>query len=126
MDNNAAERLVKNPAIGRKNYLFVGNQQAGHNAAVFYSLVSSCKANRVEPYAWLRDIFTQLPYHRAGEAFKQAEASEAVTSQELDYLLPDCWLKDHPTCTWEIDAIRRRERQQKERQRRFKRPPRRA
>lgn len=122
MENNAAERLAKYPAIGRKNYLFVGNEQAGHNAAVFYSLVSSCKANGVEPFAWLKDIFTQLPYHRGGEAFTQAAREESVTSAELDYLLPDQWLKSHPECVWTIDEVRRKERHQQEQRRRFKRP----
>jgi transposase len=122
MENNADERLAKNPAIGRKNYLFVGNQQAGHNAAVFYSLVSSCKANGVEPFAWLKDIFTQLPFHREGEAFIQAANSQPVTSTELDYLLPDQWLKQNPDCVWTIDEVRRKERHQQEIRRRFKRP----
>ena len=48
-DNNVAERLVKIPAIGRKNYLFVGSENGGRGAAVMYSLVSSAKANGVEP-----------------------------------------------------------------------------
>lgn len=122
MENNAAERLAKYPAIGRKNYLFVGNEQAGHNAAVFYSLVSSCKANGVEPFAWLKDIFTMLPYHRGGEAFTQSDADQPVTSVELDYLLPDQWLKSHPECVWTIDEVRRKERHQQEQRRRFKRP----
>ncbi len=38
-DNNAAERAVKYPAIGRKNYLFVGNEEAGKRAGYFYSLL---------------------------------------------------------------------------------------
>ncbi len=112
-DNNVAERLVKISAIGRKNYLFVGNEQAGHNAAVLYSLVSSAKANGVEPFAWLRDIFTQLPYHRSGDAFAQSQADEPVTSDELDHLLPDRWLLANPEHTWTIDAVRRQERKQK-------------
>lgn len=112
-DNNVAERLVKISAIGRKNYLFVGNEQAGHNAAVLYSLVSSAKANGVEPFAWLRDIFTQLPYHRSGEAFAQSQANEPVTSDGLDHLLPDRWLLANPEHTWTIDAVRRQERKQK-------------
>lgn len=112
-DNNVAERLVKIPAIGRKNFLFVGNEQAGHNAALLYSLVSSAKANGVEPFAWLRDLFTRLPYHRGGRAFSQCQAEQAVTSDELDYLLPDRWLRDHPEHTWTIDAVRRQERKQK-------------
>jgi hypothetical protein len=113
-DNNVAERLVKIPAIGRRNYLFVGSETGGHGAAVMYSLVSSAKANGVEPFAWLRDLFTELPCHRDGEAFTQANQGLPVTSTELDHLLPDRWLKAHPTHTWNIDQIRRQERQNRE------------
>ncbi|HYW81358.1 MAG TPA: IS66 family transposase [Thermoguttaceae bacterium] len=120
-DNNIAERLVKIPATGRKNYLFVGSKRGGEGAAVMYSLVSSAKANGVEPFAWLRDLFTRLPFHRTGEAFAQSAAGEAVTSSELDDLLPDRWLQSHPNCVWTIDVIRRAERCQKNQARRRRR-----
>jgi len=120
MDNNLAERMVKYAAIGRKNYLFVGNERAGRNAANFYSLVNSAKVNTVEPLAWLTDLFKQLPYHRDGQAFKQAAAGDAVTSTELDHLLPDCWLKAHPDQVWKIDEIRRKERESKDKARKQK------
>jgi len=109
-DNNIAERMVKIAAIGRRNYLFVGSPGGGHGAAVMYSLVSSAKANGVEPFAWLRDVFTRLPYHRDGEAFQQANHDLPVESDELDYLLPDNWLAAHPEHVWTIDALRREER----------------
>lgn len=112
-NNNVAERLVKVAAMGRKNYLFVGSPRGGARAAAMYSLVSSAKANGVEPFAWLRDLFTRLPERRDGEAFAQSRAGEAVTSCELDDLLPDRWLASHPDCVWEIDSIRRSERRQK-------------
>lgn len=121
MDNNAAERLVKNPAMGRKNYLFVIGIGGGNNAAAFYSLVSSAKANGVEPFSWLKDLFTRLPYHRAGDAFAQCNAGERVTSDELDYLLPDRWLERHPDQAWTIDEVRRVERKRSEKRRRLKR-----
>jgi transposase len=121
MDNNAAERMVKHPAIGRKNYLFVGNERAGRNAAIFYSLVVSAKLNGVEPFEWLRTLYTRLPYYRSSEAFKQSKAGEPVTSDELDPLLPDCWLKENPSHTWSIDTLRREERRQKEKSRRLQR-----
>ncbi len=105
---------MKLPAIGRKNYLFVGSQRGGHGAAVMYSLVSSAKANGVEPFAWLRDLFAQLPYRRSSEAFAQSRAGEAVTSCELDDLLPDRWLQAHPNCDWAIDHLRRVERQRQQ------------
>ena len=109
-DNNVAERLVKVAAIGRKNYLFVGSERGGRGAAVLYSLVSSAKANGTEPFAWLRDLFTRLPYHRDGQAFHQSASNEPVSSPELDELLPDQWLAENPGHTWNIDELRREER----------------
>lgn len=113
-DNNIAERMVKIPAIGRRNYLFVGSPNGGLGAAVMYSLVSSAKASGVEPFAWLRDVFTQLPYYRDGEAFGQAAQDLAVTSTELDDLLPDRWLEANPAHVWTIDKVRREERKRHE------------
>ena len=105
--NNAAERMVKYPAIGRKNYLFVGNQRAGRDAANFYSLVTSAKLNGVEPFACSKDIVQELPRYRESEAFKQAKSGKPGTSHELDNMLPDRWLMNHPECRWEIDSLRR-------------------
>jgi transposase len=70
--------------------------------------------------AWLKDVFTRLPYHRNGEAFKQAAAGGRVTSTDLDDLLPDRWLKDHPDQVWKIDEIRRQERESKDKARKRK------
>lgn len=113
-DNNLSERTVKIPAIGRKNYLFVASHNGGVRAATHYSLVSSAKANGVEPFAWLQAVFEHLPWHRGGAAFQQAAAGDPVTSDELDYLLPDLWLKSNPNHVWTIDALRRAERVAKE------------
>ena len=60
IDNNAAERLMKPVAIGRKNWLFFGSVEAGSRAAVLMSLVASCKLNQVEPWACLSDCFEKL------------------------------------------------------------------
>jgi len=85
IDNNAAERAMKPVAIGRKNWLFVGSPQAGHRAAILMSLIASCKASSVEPWAWLRSTLTELP--------------RATTP---DSLLPDTWLQTHPQHRWNI------------------------
>jgi transposase len=47
--NNYAERCMRAVAVGRKAFLFVGSERAGHAAAIYYSLVESCKANKVNP-----------------------------------------------------------------------------
>lgn len=96
IDNNAAERAMRPVAIGRKNWLFVGSAVAGHRAAVLMSLVGSCKANEVEPWAYLKDIFTRLP--------------RAFCEDELHSLLPDAWLAANPTHRWKIAQTRKQER----------------
>lgn len=96
MDNNFAERAMRPIAIGRKNWLFVGSERAGHRAAILTSLVASCKNNFVEPWAYLKDIFDRL----AGQPSKE----------ELIQLLPDNWLIDNPKHRWEIADKRREER----------------
>ena len=47
VDNNASERALRVAALGRKNFLFVGSDEAGENLAGLYALVSTCEANGV-------------------------------------------------------------------------------
>ena len=61
IDNNAAENSIRPLAIGRRNWLFVGSQQAGERAAVVMSLIESAKLNGHDPWAYLKDVFERLP-----------------------------------------------------------------
>ena len=56
--NNYAERCMRTVAVGRKAFLFVGSERAGHAAAIYYSLVESCKANKVNPLTYLTYVLT--------------------------------------------------------------------
>ena len=47
-------------AMNRRNALFAGHDEGGRNWARFASLIGTCKMNGVEPYAYLRDLFTKL------------------------------------------------------------------
>jgi transposase len=49
IDNNASERALRVAALGRKNFLFVGHDDAGENLAGLYSFVATCEANSVNP-----------------------------------------------------------------------------
>jgi len=51
--NNYAEGCMRPVAVGRKAFLFVGSERAGHAAAIYYSVVESCKANKVNPLTYL-------------------------------------------------------------------------
>ncbi|NCU20438.1 IS66 family transposase [Candidatus Falkowbacteria bacterium] len=60
MDSNLVENAIRSPAMNRRNALFAGHDEGGRNWARFASLIGTCKMNGVEPYAYLRDLFTRL------------------------------------------------------------------
>jgi len=104
IDNNLAERQVKLPAIGRKNWLFVGSKAGGERAAILLSMIASAKLIGVDPWPWLHAVMRQLPRRRA-------EASQPIEPSDLPDLLPDAWLKANPQHRWEIDDLRQKERE---------------
>jgi hypothetical protein len=81
IDNNLSERMVRPVAIGRKNYLFMGSDNGGKAAAILYSIMASAKANQVEPFAYARDLLSQLT---------------GCSPPEVAALLPYAWLVAHP------------------------------
>ncbi len=61
IDNNVAEQAVRPFAIGRKNWLFSQTTAGAHASAVIYSIIETAKANELEPQAYLKQLFTELP-----------------------------------------------------------------
>jgi len=76
IDNNLAERLIRDLAIGKKNWLFAGSHQAAPNAAIMYTFLGTCKLQGIDPEAWLTDVLSRV---------KQTPASK------LADLLPQHW-----------------------------------
>ena len=62
-DTNRVENAIRPVTLGRKNYMFQGNEQGARRAAILYSLLETCKKNDVDPYEWLKDIYTRIPTH---------------------------------------------------------------
>jgi transposase len=60
IDNNAAERALRTVAVGRKNWIFFGNERGGKTAAVMYSLIATCKEHGVDPRTYLRDVLLRI------------------------------------------------------------------
>jgi transposase len=67
IDNNWVENQIRPWAIGRANWLFAGSLRAGQRAAAIMSLLRSAQLNGHEPHAYLKDILTRLPTHRASD-----------------------------------------------------------
>jgi hypothetical protein len=82
IDNNAAERAVRPCAIGRKNWLFCGNDGGGRTAAILFSMTSTAKRHGLDPFAWLRKVLTRLPQLRA-------DSGGQVPDELLAPLLPN-------------------------------------
>lgn len=62
IDNNLVENAIRPTAIGKKNWLFIGEAEAGQRSAVIYTIIESCKRRGLEPYAYLREVLTRLPH----------------------------------------------------------------
>jgi transposase len=80
IDNNAVERDLRALTIGRKNWLFIGSQEAGPRAAILYTVVASAARHDLDVWAYLRDVLERL----------------AVGAADLLSLLPDAWAATHP------------------------------
>jgi len=76
IDNNGAERSLRGIAVGRRNWTFLGSDNGGRTAAVLTSLVATCKRLRLDPFAYLRDLFQRIGAH---------------PQSRLAELLPDQW-----------------------------------
>ena len=78
IDDNMVENSIRPLAIGRKNYLFCGNDDAAQRAAVVYSLLATCKAHGIDERTWLEDILCRIPEHMQNP-------------KDLEALLPGNW-----------------------------------
>jgi hypothetical protein len=102
IDNNEVEQLMKQVAIGRKNWLFIGSVSAGERAADFLTLVSSAVRNDLDVWAYLKDVLDRL------------------LAGETDYavLRPDMWRRAHPEAIREYRVTERRDRADRKQYRR--------
>jgi len=78
IDNNPSERALKLVVIGRKNWLFMGNEGGGESSAILYSLAQTCRALKINPHEYFEDILRRIQSH---------------SSQKLEELLPQNWKK---------------------------------
>jgi transposase len=76
LDNNVAEGALRLVALGRKNFLFVGDDESGQNLAVLQTIVATCVAHGVNPEAYIADVLLKL---------------DQTPSSRLDELLPANW-----------------------------------
>ena len=78
IDNNLVENAIRPTAVGKKNWLFVGEADAGQRGAILYTLIESCRRRGLDPHAYLRDVLTRLP---------------SMTNWQIKDITPEAWAK---------------------------------
>ena len=74
VDNNLCENAIRPFVMGRKAWLFCDTPAGAEASARLYGLIETAKANGLEPYAYLKLVFTELP--------------KATTLADVETLLP--------------------------------------
>ena len=78
IDNNLVENAIRPTAIGKKNWLFVGEADAGERSAIIYTVIECCRRRGLNPFAYLREILTRLPN---------------LTNHQIPEVTPAAWQK---------------------------------
>ena len=84
IDNNRIENAIRPTAIGKKNWLFIGEAQAGERSAIIYTIIEACRRRGLDPFAYLRDVFTRLP---------------TMTNWQVKDITPEAWAKERAAAT---------------------------
>jgi transposase len=82
IDNNLVENAIRPTAIGKKNWLFIGQAEAGERSAILYTVIESCRRRGLNPYAYLREVLTRLP---------------RMTNRQIPEVTPAAWAKTQRT-----------------------------
>jgi transposase len=77
-DNNWSENGLRPAVLGRKNWLFAGSVDGGRTAAIFMSIVQTCRRLGIDPFEYMSDVLTRFPSAR---------------TSDVDQYLPDRWLE---------------------------------
>jgi hypothetical protein len=78
IDNNLVENAIRPTAIGKKNWLFIGEAGAGDRSAILYTVIESCRRRKLDPYAYLKDVLSRLPQ---------------MTNRQIPEVAPQAWGK---------------------------------
>jgi len=81
LDNNLSENALRIIALGRKNFLFVGHEEAGQNLAILQTITSTCRLHNVDAYEYIKDVLIRIQTHPASK---------------IDELLPQNWMPSSP------------------------------
>lgn len=80
IDNNLTENAIRPTAVGKKNWLFIGDARAGHISASLCTVIANARRLGIDPEAYLTDLLTHLP---------------TMKQKDLVHHTPAAWAKAH-------------------------------
>jgi transposase len=80
IDNNPVENAIRPTAVGKKNWLFIGDAEAGERSAIVFTVIEACRRRGINPFDYLRDVFTRMPL---------------IAAADYPSLTPDAWKQAH-------------------------------
>lgn len=86
LDNNLAERALRTPVVGRKNFYGNHSNRAAEATAIFYSVIATCKLHNIEPKKFLKRYLM---------ASAQTE-TRILTQEQIDSFLPHKYIQLYP------------------------------
>lgn len=78
IDNNPVENAIRPTAIGKKNWLFIGEAEAGQRSAILFTIIEACRSRGIDPQTYLREVLTKLP---------------TLTNRQIKDVTPEAWAK---------------------------------
>ena len=81
IDNNPAENAIRPIALGRKNWLFIGDRESGKAASNLLTVLMTCKNAGDNPYDYLLDVIKRIP---------------SLKTSEIHTLIPEHWTPKNP------------------------------
>lgn len=88
VDNNLVENEIRPSAIGKKNFLFFGSAEAGHQSAILYTLVASARRRGLDPEAYLADVIRRIPTTPADQMHTLTPAAWAAEKKQQSVPAP--------------------------------------
>lgn len=83
IDNNLVENAIRPTAVGKKNWLFIGEADAGERSAILYTIIEACRRRDLDPFTYLREVFARLP---------------SMTNWQVKDITPQAWAKSRSAC----------------------------
>jgi transposase len=86
LDNNLAERALRTPVVGRKNFYGNHSNKAAEATAIFYSVIATCKLHKIDPKKFLKRYLM----------LSAQTGTKILTQEQIDSFLPHKYIQLYP------------------------------